>query len=913
MPRYLNKISVLLLVIALPGFVFAANGTITGSVMDSHTGEPLPGANITIVGTTLGTTTGLDGKFELANVPPGTYDLKVSFMGYRSLTKSVMVMADRSVVTDFSLRTIVISGAEVMITANRAVERETPIAFTTLDGGNLANNYTTGDLPDIIKYVPGVFTSTAGLGESELWVRGFEADKVQIMINGIPVNDPESQHVYWSNWTGLSSNVQSVQVQRGVGSSLYGSGAFGGSINIETMGVSPNRGWTFRTSAGFYTTKGVASGPRAGRVADGEGGFNTYSPINYNASIRYNSGLLYDGKLNFSFMVERKAGDSYINGTYYDGYSVGLEVQSILNKHMLLFSFIGAPQKHNQTGTVQDLDLIPKLGREYNRYNHPYQENYYFKPQWSLRHEWTISDKQVLMTNVFFTMGRGGGKYLRNDYFDVNTGEVGFKPVSDYDDNKYFGRHARYIHENTGVVLTGYDPDSLTFEDKPVKYGANLITSTFNHSWLNDSRNWHTQYGLNTYYQHQLNDMVKFVVGGEGRYWICDHYAYSWDFRSHDMETGLAQTWHQVQNRYDYTTKVFNTSGFARAMVKPIEDLTIQLDGQYARYNSKVDENPVEIYDFGAGKFTGKSYLTTMDLKNSDGSKVFKADDYERTFSFFSPKVGANYNLTDELNVMVNYAIANKEPKSYQWYNRDKGPGTNQPGGEKLEPEKINNLEFGLGYGTSIIGVNVNYYRTDYHDKIESVQSLQGDWTTINAGKSLHQGVELAINGNLGALDFVASTTLAQNRWKDMKVKTIFGAKASEVVDKVVPFSPERMASASVGYHLGELRLGLGVNWWDEYYATYTNKYTKTDGTEADAKLPYFFDVSANLNYPIEIGETVIRLRLDLNNITNRTGNYMRASYSKDYNRNDALSGKYHWYVLQAPLRNVFLTTEISF
>lgn len=900
----------LILIFLLPLSLYAQRGSIIGKVTDSKSGEALVGANVLIEGTNMGAATATDGTFRIENVPPGTFSLKVTFMGYKSAFIEVQVTANEQVEIAVKLESAVLIGRGVTVTANRAVERETPIAFSTLDGQTLANNYTTGDLPDIIKYVPGVFVSSAGLGESELWVRGFEADKVQIMINGIPVNDPESQHVYWSNWTGLSSNVQSVQVQRGIGSSLYGSGSFGGSVNIETMGVSPKKGFNIRSSAGIYSTQGVESGPRKGRVADGQGGFNQYSPINYNASIRYNSGLLYDGKLNFGVMVERKAGDSYIDGTYYDGYSVGLEVQSIFEDHNLLFSFIGAPQKHNQARTSQDLELIDALGREYNRNNHPYQENYYFKPQWSLRHEWTISEKQVLLTNAFFTMGRGGGKYLRNDNFNVETGEVGFKSVSDYDDNKYFGRHARYIYENTGVVLTGYDPDSLTFEGKAVSYGANLITSTYNHSWQNDSHNDHVQYGLNTYYQHQVHDMVNLVVGGEARYWIADHFAYTWNFRSHDAATGLAQTWHQAQMRYDYTTKVLNFSGFGRATAKPIENLTVMADAQYGRYHSKVDENPIEIFDFGAGKFSNKSYRTTMDLKNADGSPVFATDEYERTFTFLQPKFGANYNVTDELNIMANYSIGYKEPKSYQWYNRDKGPGTNQPGGEELEAEKTNTIEFGVGYRASLFGVNINYYNTTFNDKIESVETTEGDYTTINAGKSVHQGVELAVNANMGDFDFIGSATYAMNRWKKMDVAEIFGEAAADVEDKVVPFSPEIMANASVGYNLGKLRVALGVNFWDEYYATYTNKYTKADGTEADSKLD-LFDLSANISFPIVVGGTEIKLRLDLNNITSND-NIMRASYASDYNRSDGLSG-YRWYVLQAPLFNAFLTTEISF
>ncbi len=910
-----NKLRVLvlaLLVLALPISLMAGNATIKGKVIDTNSGIVLPGANILIVGTTMGTITDRNGEFTLKNLDAGTINLEIKYIGYETLQKQIVLTANALVRIDLPLQMTILKGSEVIITANRAIERETPIAFTTLTGKELNNNYTTGDLPDIIKNVPGVWSSTAGLGESEMMVRGFAADKVQILINGIPVNDPESQHVYWSNWTGLSSDIQTLQVQRGVGSSLYGSGAFGGSFNIETMGVSPQKGLTVRSSAGIYNTMGIQGGINDGKDANGKGGFESYTPMNYNFSARYNTGLLMNGKIALSVIAERKAGNSYIEGTTYNGWSFGLETQAIFGRHLLLFSFIGAPQKHNQALTIQDLDLMKTLGREYNRYNHPYQENYYFKPQFSLRHEFSISKKQALVTNAFLTFGRGGGKNLRNDTFNVTNGLVGYQPVSQAIDNKYFGRDARFIYENTGVILTGYDPVAKTYEGEAVTSATNLITGGYNHSWQNDSKNNHDQFGINSYYQHQLNDMVKMVVGGDARYWIGDHYATSLNFRSSDAN-GNVITWNEVQRRYDYTTDVLNLSGFARATIKPMEKLTVQLDGQLARYSMKVKENPVEIFDFGTGTFTGKFFRTTMDMKNADGTPKFKASDYERVFNFFSPKLGANYNLTNQLNLMLNYSIANKEPKSYEWYNRDKGPGVNQPGSQELKPEQSNTIELGLGYRTPLFNVTMNLYRTDFKDKIESVTDMQGTSTTINAGKALHQGLELGITGEIGKIDLAGSATMARNRWQTMNVKKIFGSDASLVKNKVVPFAPEQMANLSAGYLIGKIHVGLGVNWWDEYYATYTNNYTKADGSVASSKLPYFFDLSANISYPIQLGGTNIRLRLDLNNITNRDSNLMRAAYSADFGRNDSLNSKYNFYVLQAPLFNAFFTTEISF
>jgi len=143
----------------------------------------LPGANVLIVGTAMGTMTDRNGEFTLTNMNVGSITLEIKYIGYETLQKEITLAENALVRVDLSMQMTILKGTEVIITANRAIERETPIAFTTLSGKQLNNNYTTGDLPDIIKNVPGVWSSTAGLGESEMMVRGFAADKVQILIN----------------------------------------------------------------------------------------------------------------------------------------------------------------------------------------------------------------------------------------------------------------------------------------------------------------------------------------------------------------------------------------------------------------------------------------------------------------------------------------------------------------------------------------------------------------------------------------------------------------------------------------------------------------------------------------------------------------------------------------------------------
>ena len=946
-------------------------GNIAGKVTIGETNEPLEGASV-YISSEFGTYAKENGSFILKNVPVGTHKLHVTFIGFEKQVKEVEVESDLTTKINFYLEIQAIKMEGISITGNRAVTRETPIAFTNLDEEIISEKYTTEDIPLLLDGVPGLFSSSSGLGESGIFIRGFDAEKIQILINGIPVNDPESQVVYWSNWTGLSSNIKSVQVQRGAGSSLYGSGALGGSVNIETIGSAENRNFTFRTSGGYYTTDG--------KVADGKGGMQDYDPYNFNVLLRYESGDLFDGKFNFSMAAERKYGDSYVVGTVYDGYSFGFETENKFAAHKVNTSFIIAPQEHLQARTNSDIELAKFLGREFNPTKHSWQENHYVKPQFSIRDKWLLSDHQSLVTNVFVTRGNGGGGYLNNGLFDIETGEIYYKDIlTASSEGKRFGKHARFVYELTGEILEGYNPNNKYFTYAPgdsvrIPAGVNMVTGDGAHSWKNISNNDHKQFGLNTYYQHEFSKMLNIIFGGEIRRWNADHYAESNKFRHLDFNApdslgnfSTMGVYPETQRRYDYSSTVTNLSFFLRNQIKPIKNLNIMLDGQFASYNSEVEENPIYAFDFLKGELTDISFYQTKDITeivfNPEDStwievKKFTEDDYKRTFEFFSPKCGLNYNLTDKINLIANYSIAYKEPRVLNWYDRTDGPGVNQilDDGEeiKLVPEQTKTKEFGIGFVSSNLSANANYYLTDYTDKIESIQDSHGESKTVNAGIARHQGLELGLNAKYMNFDFSGSATFSKNRWQEMNLQTIFYEDAADVIGKVVPYSPEKMANGNIGYTFyglpldGNLRIGLAAKWWDEYYGTYTNEYIKeiyfydedgifhSDGehefvyndstgnydkeyTVSSSKLPFFLEFNGSLSYKFYIGKKEALIRINLNNLFNRKDNYSRAYISRLYGR--SLDGTetsphydaYYPYVSPSPLFNIFITTEIKF
>ena len=1005
---------VIVILMLLPVMSYAiSNGNIAGKVVDED-GKAVEAVSIIILQLEKGAYSGANGSFYLKDVDAGSYDVQAQLLGYSIEKKSIDVKMGETTMIRFVLKSKAVEMEGFVVSANRAVKRETPVAFTNISNEAIKAKYTTGDMPDMLDDIPGLFSTTSGMGEAEITMRGFDANKIQILINGIPVNDPESQVVYWSNWTGLASNIKSVQVQRGAGASLYGSGAFGGSVNIETMGSGSDQEFSIRSSGGFYTTDGK-SATHLGVMED-------YFPYNYNLQLKYSSGKLFDNKFKYDISAERKAGDYYIRGTEYDGWSFGIEAENQLSSHVINTSFIVAPQKHNQARSTYDRELGNFLGREFNITNHEWQENKYNKPQFSIRDHWVISPKTNMMTNFFVTTGEGGGSYANNIIFDAETGELLYKPLTtETAERRNFAKYAYHVYEETGVAIDGfvYDEDTTagTFtwadDSKTVYSGSNFFSGDPNHTWKMTSYNNHQQFGLNSYLDRDLTDNINIILGTEGRYWQADHYKEGTDFRYYDpTDPDSVSTFGAFMTDYDYSSSVLNTSAFLRTKVKIpvdsfVQDIHLMFDGQYALYYSAVDENMIRYFDINNNEFIDEGFYATKNDSvlawqydaDGDSTQVMVAryddDDYNRTFDFFSPKVGVNVNINDNWNILSNYSIVYKEPKVSDWYDRGEGPGVNQIVNNQhfeLKPEKGETMEFGLGFKSKLLTTDVTYYHTKFSDKIEKVTDIHGDPHTINAGEATHQGIEVGMGGKFSSFDYNGSLTLSKNRWDELNLENIFYEKAEDVEGKVVPFSPEQMASGGIGYTfqdmplMGTIRVGLSAKWSDEYYTTYDNvfceqqyfydedgnfqsigehefvensagagHYNYNEDTDSysisysntgdfdrewimqSSKLPAFFELNSSISYKFYIGSHETSLKLNINNMLNKTDNYSKAKITKAYGMQtkvvdengdivwsdptfgeaavdgNATGSGYYPYLSPSPLLNVFLTVEIKF
>lgn len=210
-----------------------AQSVITGTVRDTTNNQPLPGATVKVNNRT--TATNESGKFRFDDLTPGTYALTVTFLGYKDRTVAVSV-ADQTDIAVYLEESFQLTD-ELVVYATRANDK-TPTTYTNVNQQSIQKQNFGQDMPFILNWTPSLVTTSdagAGIGYTGVRIRGSDATRINVTINGIAYNDSESQGTFWVNLPDIASSTQSVQIQRGVGTSTNGAGSFGGSVNVQTI------------------------------------------------------------------------------------------------------------------------------------------------------------------------------------------------------------------------------------------------------------------------------------------------------------------------------------------------------------------------------------------------------------------------------------------------------------------------------------------------------------------------------------------------------------------------------------------------------------------------------------------------------------------------------------------------------
>ncbi len=234
-------------------FANAQSYTILGTVVDENK-EPLFGASVLIKETKAGTYSDKDGKFRIS-LEEGNYTLQVSFIGFKTKIEKIQLNESTEIeVVLYSDENVL---DEVLVKAVRATT-DIPVTFSNLSKKEIAKRNLGQDIPVLLNYLPSVVSSSdagAGIGYTYLNVRGSNSERINVTINGIPYNDAESHGTFWVNLGDFASSTENLQLQRGVGTSTNGSGAFGASLNILTDAVSEEAFGEISNSLGSFGTR----------------------------------------------------------------------------------------------------------------------------------------------------------------------------------------------------------------------------------------------------------------------------------------------------------------------------------------------------------------------------------------------------------------------------------------------------------------------------------------------------------------------------------------------------------------------------------------------------------------------------------------------------------------------------------
>ena len=258
-----NYIILVLFIFGLNTHVYSESFVISGHVYDSVTNKPIIGANIII--DNIGTTTNEFGGFSINTINQSM--IKIVMIGYES--KNIDYTNDKS---EIYLKPEALKGIPIEVVATRVVPGVTPVAHSNLTQRDIAAHYSVEDVPMVLSTEPGIHAyseSGNGTGYSYVSIRGFDQSRIAVMLDNVPLNDNESHQVYWVDHGDILTDASDVEIQRGIGNSLYGATAFGGSINIQTKIVSPFEKLTVGGLMGSYNTyKGriqYSSGNRFGK------------------------------------------------------------------------------------------------------------------------------------------------------------------------------------------------------------------------------------------------------------------------------------------------------------------------------------------------------------------------------------------------------------------------------------------------------------------------------------------------------------------------------------------------------------------------------------------------------------------------------------------------------------------------
>ena len=641
---------VLLLILFNPIKTTAETLQIDGRVMELQNQTLIVGAEI--VQNDKGSITDAAGRFEITANQGDT--LLIRMMGYESQYTAVI-----SEKLDVYLTPIILQGQSIDVTASRVIPGITPVAYSTLRKSDIDLHYTTEDVPMVLSSAPGVHAyseSGNGTGYSYVSIRGFDQSRIAVMLDNVPLNDNESHQVYWVDHGDILSDAADVEIQRGVGNSLYGATAFGGSININTQIKYEQESVDLKVLAGSYDTRKVRLAYRSGKRFGDNMSFSIRGTI-----------LDSDGYRDDSASKQRSlmAGLEHRSGAWTN------QLRVTIGKEISVLQWDGVT-----------IDMLNDVDQRRSKlpWTVPFTDDF-LQEIYSLNSSYLINDHSVIRNVVYLVKGDGfyqvqkyGVDYFQynldpdNHYTDAEEMSMetdlmrkkwiqnlyyGFVPVWTYETSRwrsdlgleyrhYSGDHFGEVSEASDSLLSLQLPETYRYYD------------------------YRGEKQLTTLFAHILSRMSpKLTLVGDLQTQFIDWNLFQ-ELIGHAPGVDLSADWQFVNPRlglsYAFTGGLNLFAGIGRAQKEPADAQIIEADDVWS---TPIDA-PVEgviSYELGLNWFTGKSHLNVnlyrIDFENEVIQDIYDFEAGQFTIESADRTIhqGLEFDLGTQWNRQLNIGL----------------------------------------------------------------------------------------------------------------------------------------------------------------------------------------------------------------------------------------------------------------
>lgn len=713
--------------------------------------------------------------------------------------------------------------SEVIVNGVRA-RKDAPFAVSNIGKQDLQTFSRTGqELPFLFAQTPGVLAwgeNGLGTGTAYMRVRGAAGSRINVTLDGVPLNSPEDQAVFWVNMNSYGSLLGSAQIQRGVGTSTNGDGAFGGSIALTTASPSYQPGIELTGSYGSYNT--------------------------LNTGLSFSTGLLMN-HLIFDGAYHETRTDGYLHGTggrsgsYYGG------LTWMGNRFILRYKNIGNFEKTGQAwnGVVAGNDDATLMDDGIRTYKDMYTHGLgRFNPLY----------EQLVFDEDSWTFPKDGQGNYQTERFQMSDGSYWDKTTDNFYQNHNLLSGAWNINEHWTTNATlhytyGYGYYSeFRYNNKLKKFGladftdsqGNKITKT---DFVRKKGLSQNTYGLvwNANYKGNWVD----VTGGlslqnfDGSHFGRLTYIANEELRAKYLANGSYAYYDSKADKDDY-------SAFVKATGKVNAFLDLFLDLQYRHVTYTTDGINDKFYDNGDGTYSNQKL------------------DIDKKYDFFNPKAGLNLHQGNH-RAYASVAISHREPERNNFTDNGSYPAPSA--------EELTDWELGYQYIGTRVRAGINLYDMVYVNQFVQTgqQSDIGENLTTNIKSSYRMGMEITAGYDpFSWLTLEGNAAWSRNRIKDFTeyVDNWDGDAVTVHYDhSTLAFSPAAILNGFVRVHFGDFEGIWHTNFVSRQYL---------DNTENnDRALPCYSQTNLHFNYSWKVKRILkplkeILLGVDLNNIFDR-------------------------------------------